>query len=1221
MKKNKLLFSILILIIVAVAFIACTNTTTHTVVFELNGGQANFELVNTVEHNATIVRPSPNPIKDGYRFIEWREGGIAFDFTTPITRNIVLVAHFEPLVEQNQTVTVFFNLDGGTADFNLQQQIAVGSTITRPIEDPIRYGYIFMGWYVDGNQFEFTTTITTNITITAVWVQRTATSLMVVARPNLTRYYFRDTQVDLSGGVIRVAFNNDTSIDVSMTAQGVNVDFDFENVTFSSTPGFNDVVVSGITDITIEYLGVSTSFDVTVILNYHANNGLIGFLFDHAFGALNRFDDLLILYTHHLLSQELFYIRLSNSETWNTGWDNVFAPHFAIIDDIVTEFFFEYYPFLLEDPQIWNFIVTLGSARFKNLAIGFEPGEVEYYSHKIREMYFAFNYAQRVNVLTAINTSGMHFINQLVTYYRSHFGLGVAHIDAFRQMLTAQFYHDFYVATENYNMLALFMHSFEDFLDIFGSLNAEHTNIFNTHWGVERQVLNAFHNARYIHPPEGFDWANFRILSRELVNRNASEDHILYLYFLFEFLDLVDYINQSGNQEWIQHLEEVYASDINHARSFLTTQIMADIPLVFNDENAFAFVRMLSRAAIIHTTQGINNFGISNFTPIINAMWDYYSLIESATKAQLLRLNSFSFYFIDITVSFSVLSSRVPMAISTLVRATLEADIFLNSYRVNGIVRDFNDFVASIRVAMRVYRHHRGLGQFDYYFGDMFDYLKDYYFDRHQPRISDDILRIVDFMFDARLHLLNGRDVHFFYLYFTVRDLVEDILSSEDNNLIYEFTELLLFGTQTNPVSAHQMFINWQNEYFGFFVSEFEEFSQENFLEFIFAYSRVVFNRMTFSNVYWLTPQAEVDVELMIKLFNQLTTEQRVVFLWGGIFAVLPPYALYMELTAEHFAKTISQAAAQVYVFLWEAFVWYDRWNVEQNLAHFNNVMTIFRLHLIPSYNALSNDDRIAFNALFYDWYQEALELYASLIVSAVNWESIEQMMLGALRNIGDNGSDLLFLHFWFTIYFEYTMIRYNPEIYLEFNERFATQFATISAHRDTFNDLIFSSTNLIAFARRLSTIAFRLAYDPGYIIAIGTPGNAFRSDAMVARQLFLALNYNLVAAFFNSVDSALEYFIYWTLAEVRQTWPTTGMAPAPAAFSLAYESLVRAFIQYSFYQAGEQAAHARFIYYMNITLQRFYSLPTTGIGSQATFNSNVTFGPLFTYLRVAMLP
>jgi len=1219
MKNKKLLFTVLLFIIASVViFVACTNIHRTYVEFNLNGGQANFERTVAVNYNTLVTRPS-NPTKEGYRFVEWREGGIAFDFTTPITRNIILVAHFEPLKEQNQTITVSFNLDGGTVDFNLQQQLTVGSTITRPTEDPVRYGYVFMGWYLDDNQFDFTTSITTNITITAAWTQRTATSLMVVTKPNLTRYYFRDTQVDLRGGVIRIAYNDGTYTDLSMNTEGVIAVFDFENVTFNSTPGFNDVVVSAESIITIEYLGVSISFDVTVILNYHANNGLIGFLFDHAFAALSRFDDLLILQTYYLLSRQLFYIRLSNSEAWNNGWNNTFAPHFTIIENIVTEYFFDYFPFLIEDEQIWEFIITLGSARFKNTAIEFVEGEVEYYSHKLRKMYFTLSYLQRANVLRSINNAATAFSHHLGAYYRGHFGVGVEHIEGLRQMLAAQFYHDIYITTSDYNMLALFMHAFEDFLELFNSLSVAHTNVFNVHWRLERDVLYAFYNTHFIPPPAGFDWVSFRTLSRELVNRNASDDHILYLYFLFEFLDRVDYINASGNQEWIKYLEEVYASDISHARYFLTTQIIMDIPLVFSDENAIAFVRMLSRAAVIHTTLGINGFGVSNFTPIINSMWNYYSFIESAAKAQLLRLNSFSFYFVDITVSFSVLSSRVPMAISTLVRATLEADIFLNAYRISGTIREFNDFVVAIRAAMRVYRHHRELGEFNYYFGEMFNLLKDYYFDRHQPRISDDILRIIDLMFDARLHLLNGRDVHFFYLYFRVRGNVEDILCSGNESLIYEFTKMLLFGTDENLVSAYQMFLNWQSEYFGFFVSEFDEFSQENFLDFLFAYSRVVFNRMSFSSVYWDSPQAIEDVELMISLFNQLTVEQRVTFLWGGIFAVLPPYALYMELTAEHYARTISQAAAQVYVFLWEVFVWYDRWIVEENLAHFNNVMTIFRLHLIPRYNDLSIEDRAAFNALFYDWYNEALELYSSLIISAVNWESIEQMVLGAMRYMGDNGNDLLFLHFWFALYFEYTMIKYNQEMYLQFNERFATQFATLSVHRDTFNDLIFSDNDLVTFARRLSTIAFRLTYDPVYIIAVGTPGNAFRADAQVARQLFLRLNYSLVAAFFNSINDALEYFISWTLAEVRQTWPTTGMAPAPPAFSLAYESLARAFIQYSFYQTGRQTAHSRFIYYMNLTMQRFYSLPVTGIGSQATFNSNVTFGLLFAYLREAI--
>ena len=66
----------------------------------------------------------------------------------------------------NQKFTVTFDSNGGSAVESVK--VKKGETIEKP-EDPTREDYIFDGWYLDNELFDFTTKITKNITLKAKW--------------------------------------------------------------------------------------------------------------------------------------------------------------------------------------------------------------------------------------------------------------------------------------------------------------------------------------------------------------------------------------------------------------------------------------------------------------------------------------------------------------------------------------------------------------------------------------------------------------------------------------------------------------------------------------------------------------------------------------------------------------------------------------------------------------------------------------------------------------------------------------------------------------------------------------------------------------------------------------------------------------------------------------------------------------------------------------------
>jgi len=131
-----------------------------TVTFDSDGGSA--VTAKEIADGATATAPT-DPTKAGYTFNEWYNGETLFNFTTPITEDITLTAHWL----ENFTVT--FDSQGGTAV--TAQEIANGSVATLPDPAPTKAEFTFVHWSatIDGTEFAFTTPITADITLYAVW--------------------------------------------------------------------------------------------------------------------------------------------------------------------------------------------------------------------------------------------------------------------------------------------------------------------------------------------------------------------------------------------------------------------------------------------------------------------------------------------------------------------------------------------------------------------------------------------------------------------------------------------------------------------------------------------------------------------------------------------------------------------------------------------------------------------------------------------------------------------------------------------------------------------------------------------------------------------------------------------------------------------------------------------------------------------------------------------
>ncbi len=143
------------------------EVTKYTVTFNSDGGSSVSK--QTVEEGKKATEPKA-PTKKGYTFKGWYLGSTKYNFSNKVTKDITLKAKWEKVEEKEEqptvkTYTVTFDANGGTSV--AKQTIEEGKTATS--KKTTRTGYTFLGWLLNGKIFDFSTPITSNITLKADW--------------------------------------------------------------------------------------------------------------------------------------------------------------------------------------------------------------------------------------------------------------------------------------------------------------------------------------------------------------------------------------------------------------------------------------------------------------------------------------------------------------------------------------------------------------------------------------------------------------------------------------------------------------------------------------------------------------------------------------------------------------------------------------------------------------------------------------------------------------------------------------------------------------------------------------------------------------------------------------------------------------------------------------------------------------------------------------------
>ena len=125
----------------------------YTVTFQSEGGS---EVASQIRANTPADRPA-DPTKEGYTFIGWYNGESEWNFETPVTADLTLMAKW-----QVNQYTITFKPENGGQDIVIKQDY--GTAITAPA-NPTKTGYTFAGW----DKTIPTTMPAEDMTITAQW--------------------------------------------------------------------------------------------------------------------------------------------------------------------------------------------------------------------------------------------------------------------------------------------------------------------------------------------------------------------------------------------------------------------------------------------------------------------------------------------------------------------------------------------------------------------------------------------------------------------------------------------------------------------------------------------------------------------------------------------------------------------------------------------------------------------------------------------------------------------------------------------------------------------------------------------------------------------------------------------------------------------------------------------------------------------------------------------
>ena len=133
------------------------------------------------------------------------KGGYTANTTVSVTENSAVVPPLTLTDASLSRYTVTFQ----AGDDNTQVEVIQGEVVSEP-QAPTKDGYVFEGWMLDGQLYNFETPVNTNITLTAQWREVNKVSVTVQVKDADTQLVEGAT-VTLTGGIMKTTNDNGTA--------------------------------------------------------------------------------------------------------------------------------------------------------------------------------------------------------------------------------------------------------------------------------------------------------------------------------------------------------------------------------------------------------------------------------------------------------------------------------------------------------------------------------------------------------------------------------------------------------------------------------------------------------------------------------------------------------------------------------------------------------------------------------------------------------------------------------------------------------------------------------------------------------------------------------------------------------------------------------------------------------------------------------------------------
>lgn len=232
-----------IILLLLYIFLTGCQSKTYTITFDTSGGEVMDSI--TIKKGDTISEITP-PKKEGYLFVSWLKDGLEYNENSPINEDITLTASWieVPKILNNYTVT--FIID----DKIEQTKVKEFETIKEP-NIPEKEDYIFLGWYVGDELYNFSSKVTKDIILTAKYKLDVVTvtydldggeGLAIETIPKGENLSIPSTPIKEGYKFIKWVLNNEdfsfnTKIDEDITLKAIWEKIEYVTVTYDTDGG------------------------------------------------------------------------------------------------------------------------------------------------------------------------------------------------------------------------------------------------------------------------------------------------------------------------------------------------------------------------------------------------------------------------------------------------------------------------------------------------------------------------------------------------------------------------------------------------------------------------------------------------------------------------------------------------------------------------------------------------------------------------------------------------------------------------------------------------------------------------------------------------------------------------------------------------------------------------------------------------------------------------